>query len=192
MPPPEPAPLGDGWSSDSTEELIEMPQIEEIVDNESLQEALRRKRLEYVRRCRSDVAFLEELDDCVQDRLDDFGDERGHGIEAEVSFSSRLLDVFRAPRIKFVRNGTDLKLEAKSILREEVVPALCAADAACVQLAREVERRVAVAVLGVRVRSINIQELPGDLEVAGFAGVHERRRPVAPSRIDVRAEVLDQ
>ena len=120
VPPPEPAPLGDGWSSDSTEELIEMPQIEEIVDNESLQEALRRKRLEYVRRCRSDVAFLEELDDCVQDRLDDFGDERGHGVEAEVSFSSRLLDVFRAPRIKFVRNGIDLKLEAKSILREEV------------------------------------------------------------------------
>ena len=35
------------------------------------------------------------------------------------------------PRIKFVRNGTDLKLEAKSILREEVVPALCAADAEC-------------------------------------------------------------
>ena len=62
------------------EELIEIPAIQEIVDNESLQEALRRKRLEYVRRCRTDVAFLEELDDCVQDRLDDFGDERGHGI----------------------------------------------------------------------------------------------------------------
>ena len=131
VPPPEPAPLGDGWSSESEEELIEMPDIQEIVDNESLQEALRRKRLEYVRRCRTDVAFLEELDDCVQDRLDDFGDERGHDIEAEVSFSNRLLDVFRAPRIKFVRNGTDLKLEAKSILREEVAPALYAADAEC-------------------------------------------------------------
>jgi len=108
-----------------------MPDIQEIVDNESLQEALRRKRLEYVRRCRTDAEFLEELDDCVQDRLDDFGDERGHGVEAEVSFSSRLLDVFRAPRIKFVRNGIDLKLEAKSILRDEVAPALCAADAEC-------------------------------------------------------------
>ena len=131
VPPPEPAPLGDGWSSESEEELIEIPAIQEIVDNESLQEALRRKRLEYVRRCRTDVAFLEELDDCVQDRLDDFGDERGHGIEAKCRFLSRLLDVFRAPRIKFVRNGIDLKLEAKSILREEVAPALCAADAEC-------------------------------------------------------------
>ena len=130
-PAPAPVELGDGWSSESEEELIEIPAIQEIVDNESLQEALRRKRLEYVRRCRSDVAFLEELDDCVQDRLDDFGDERGHGVEAEVSFSSRLLDVFRAPRIKFVRNGIDLKLEAKSILRDEVAPALCAADAEC-------------------------------------------------------------
>ena len=79
----------------------------------------------------TDVEFLEELDDCVQDRLDDFGDERGHAIEAEVSFSARLLDVFRAPRIKFVRGTTELRLEAKSILREEVAPALYAADAEC-------------------------------------------------------------
>ena len=55
VPPPAPAPLGDGWSSESEEELIEIPAIQEIVDNESLQEALRRKRLEYVRSCRTDL-----------------------------------------------------------------------------------------------------------------------------------------
>jgi hypothetical protein len=52
-PAPAPVELGDGWSSESEEELIEIPAIQEIVDNESLQEALRRKRLEYVRRCRT-------------------------------------------------------------------------------------------------------------------------------------------
>ena len=59
-------------------------------------------------------------------------------------------------------------------------------------LPREVERRVAVAVLGVRVRAVRVQQLPGNLQIARLAGVHERRRPVAPSRINVRAEVLDQ
>ena len=167
-PAPAPAPLGDGWSSEE-EELVSAPPL--VFDAESIQEALKRERRAYVRRARTDAEFLAELDDRVRDRLDVVGEERGHAVEAAASFADRALAVLRAPRVRFVQNGVALRLEALSVLRDDVSPALRAADAEC--LHRNLALRA----------TINVY-------VRAAPGLSRRKRAQADALARWRAEVI--
>ena len=149
-PPPAPAPapfVHPDWSDSETEEAEEAaaptpapsfasaPKDDEAAAAEAAaareaaaRDAARRR----VALIADDDAWLEALDHAAAARTDAVGAARGHAVDAAACFRDGVLDAWRMPRVKFEPGAAALRsAEARSVLRDDVAPALAAAGAAC-------------------------------------------------------------